>query len=202
MKILTDSAIERLEKGEVIAIPTDTIYGLAARHDRPEAIKQIFEIKKRALSNPLVLFIKDIHELDFFVNKIPDSGRALMKAFWPGPLTLVFNNKNSSSTIAIRIPDHPLILKLLEKTGPLFVTSANISGTPPLKTTSEIEDSFGKNFPILDGNNPKHGAASTILSLNDTLWQIDMPGPISAEDFFKIRGYRTKNKLTITPLLS
>ncbi len=199
MKILIDQASSLLETGAVVAIPTDTVYGLAASFFKKEAINKIFDLKKRASTNPLVLFIKDAKEIDPFVSKIPDGGKSLMNAFWPGPLTLILPSKEVS-TIAIRIPNHPLILSLLEKTGPLFVTSANISGETPKKSITEIEELFGSAFPVLDGELPKIGIASTILSFENNLWQIDRPGPLSSEDFFPILGYATKNKLTITPV--
>ena len=199
MKILIDRASLLLLDNKVVAIPTDTIYGLAVACDKKEAICALYELKKRPSSNPLVLFVKEAKDVDQFVSEIPTGGKALMEAFWPGPLTLVLPSKRSS-TIAIRIPNHPLIISLLEKTGPLFVTSANISGNPPLKSTSEIETTFGTNFPVLDGELPQVGLASTILSFENNLWQIDRHGPISPEDFFPILGYVPKNKLTITPV--
>ena len=198
MKILTEQAIKLLESGAVIAIPTDTVYGLAVSQEKPIAINTLFELKKRPKSNPLVLFIRDINELTYFVEEIPTDGKAIMDAFWPGPLTLVLPAKNSS-TIAIRIPNQVLILNLLKQTGPLFVTSANISGTPPLTTISDIEATFGNNFPVLDGKFQTLGTPSTILSFENNFWQIDRTGPISAEDLFPILGYYPKNKLTFTP---
>lgn len=199
MKILIDQASLLLEKGKVVAIPTDTIYGLAVAYDKKEAIQALYELKKRPPSNPLVLFVKEANEVNQFVSEIPPGGKALMEAFWPGPLTLVLPSKGSS-TIAIRIPNHPLILSLLEKTGPLFVTSANISGNPPLKSISEIEATFGIDFSVLDGELPTVNLASTILSFENNLWQIDRSGPLSSDDLLPILGYRPKNKLTITPI--
>ena len=199
MKILINHALELIENGEVIAIPTDTIYGLAAAYNKPEAAQSIFELKKRPPSNPLVLFIEDLKDLGRFVSKIPAGGKAIMEAFWPGPLTLVLPAINSS-TIAIRIPNHPLILSFLKKSGPLFVTSANISGKPPLASIPEIEATFGSNFPILEGALQSGGIASTILSFENNLWQIDRQGPLSSNDFLQMLGYAPKNKLTFTPI--
>ena len=164
-----------MKQGEVIVIPTDTIYGFAARE---ESVQKIFELKKRSPSNRLVLFVDKIASLDSFIGEIPRGGKELMEAHWPGPLTLVLPSK-SGDTIAIRIPDHALILSLLKQTGPLFVTSANISGELPLLTSAAIEETFGKEFPILEGYVPTQGLASTILSYKEGFWEVDRQGALT-----------------------
>ncbi len=184
MKIFKDQAEKLLIQGSVVAIPTDTIYGLAASYVQKSAIDEIYELKKRPTSNPLVLFIADTSDLFSFVESIPEGGKALIEAFWPGPLTLVLPSKNPGTTIAIRIPNHPLILSLLKTTGPLFVTSANISGSPPLISLKEIETTFGLNFPVLEGELPKTQTPSTILSFKENQWEIDRLGSITKEDLF------------------
>ena len=175
MKILIDNAVARLARGEVICIPTDTIYGFAAK---PGFEEKIFELKQRPKTNPLVLFLDSVDSLPQFIREIPPGGKDLMEAHWPGPLTLVLPGI-FVETLAIRIPDHPLILSLLKETGPLFVTSANLSGTPPLLTAPEIEHSFGTHFPILEGTVPKQGLPSTILSYKEHFWKVDRLGALT-----------------------
>ena len=188
MKILIDQATMLLQMGEVIAIPTDTVYGLAASFSNKQAEEQIYLLKKRPKTSPLVLFVKAVDEIIPFISHVPEGGNAIMNTFWPGPLTIIFPDRKES-TIAIRIPDHPLILSLLQQTGPLFVTSANLSGHPPLKTINEIETTFGTDFPILDGPLPPDAPPSTIISFKNNLWQITRLGALSAKNFKPVLGY-------------
>ena len=172
---MLDEATQFLRAGEVVVIPTDTIYGFAANALGRE---KIYLLKQRPKSNPLVLFVDSVTALEPFIKEIPPGGKELMEAHWPGPLTLVLPAKDEP-TLAIRIRDHPLVLELLKKTGPLFVTSVNISGTPPLKTATEIESVFGEDFPILDGTVPEKGEPSTILSYKEGFWEIDRIGALT-----------------------
>lgn len=197
MKIFKNEALTLLNQGEVIGIPTDTVYGLAVLPNKKKGIKKLYDLKKRPKSNPLVLMIGDKNDLHHFVSSIPRHGNELMDAFWPGPLTIIFNDK-ASSTIAIRIPNHNLILDLLKESGPLLVTSLNISGSPPLETMDEIEKTFGSFFPVLDGDLPIEKKASTIIKFENNRWAIVRCGPLSEEDLSKVLGYCPKKPLTFS----
>jgi L-threonylcarbamoyladenylate synthase len=167
---------QELQKGEVIAIPTETVYGLAAIATDNQAIKTIYHIKKRPSHKPLILLYPSLKtmEKDVFIN---EAVLQLAKHFWPGPLTLILPQKPDSSisplasasshTLAVRIPSSPLILALLEATKtPLTAPSANLSGeTNPLSAT-EVMGSFEGHIPwILDGGPAEDGVPSTLLDM-------------------------------------
>ena len=198
MRISEKEAAERLKNGDVIVIPTDTVYGLAAIYNNKLAIQKIFEIKNRSQKSPLVLFIRDEKELKQFVKLLPPDTKKLIQAYWPGPLTIIFPARkeailpiirSSLSTIAIRIPSHPLALSLIKKTGPLVVTSANLSGQYPIEDLSEMETTFGASFPILESSLPPFGEASTIISYRKKGWYIKRVGALSPLHLYIVLGY-------------
>lgn len=192
MRISFEDAVEQLKSGEVVAIPTETVYGLAASYQHENAIKQIFSLKKRPPSNPLILHISSEEELDFFTKEMPSSALKLAKTFWPGPLTLVLPARKERlspliraglSTVAIRMPSHPLTQKLLKETGPLVAPSANLSGRPSATQGAHIEEDFGESFPFLDGAPSSSGVESTILIWGaDGRWHLGRAGAIPEEE--------------------
>ncbi|NBW70568.1 MAG: threonylcarbamoyl-AMP synthase, partial [Bacteroidetes bacterium] len=129
--------IQRIKNGEVVAIPTETVYGLAAHAWNPVAINRVFSLKNRPSDNPLIIHIAHKDQLDEFIEELSPLHKELMNRFWPGPLTILFpaNSKVLSivtaglPTVALRMPNHPLTLELIRNTGPLVAPSANISGT-------------------------------------------------------------------------
>ena len=132
-----DKAIQLLIQEEVIGIPTETVYGLAGNMFSDKAVRKIFELKKRPLFNPLIVHIGDIHQLNSLANNLPEMAKKLAKHFWPGPLTLLLNKHTKvpdlitggKSTVAIRMPNHPISLSLLEQLSfPLAAPSANPFG--------------------------------------------------------------------------
>lgn len=182
--------IELIKSGDVVAFPTETVYGLGADAWNPSAIKKIFKIKGRPADNPLIVHISDMEQLEDFATDIPDSAKKLMTSFWPGPLTMVFKKKPEVldiitaglNTVAVRIPDHELALKFLSKTGPLVAPSANKSGRPsPTKAEHVLKD-LGSNFPVIDGGATQVGLESTVLDLTSEIPTILRPGKIGKED--------------------
>lgn len=155
-------------------MPTDTVYGLAARLTK-KSINKIYFIKKREKTRPLSLIIKNIDDLNLFTSCIPSFAKKIIKKFWPGPLTLVFEknihnpyNKiiGMENTIGIRIPKNNFVLNLLEKTGPLICTSANISGQVPPITLSKIPMIIkSKVGLIIDNGTIGSGIPSTIIDI-------------------------------------
>lgn len=177
MPIITtevDLAIRDLMAGKPVAIPTETVYGLAAPIDNEHAIRTIFAMKERPLNHPLIVHVAMNWDLTQLVTDIPDYAQQLIKKFWPGPLTLIFNCKSyqinplingGQTTVAIRCPAHPMAQELLEKVNvPLVAPSANPFGKVSPTTALHVYESFfDKNLLILDGGRCSVGIESTIV---------------------------------------
>ncbi|HET8866668.1 MAG TPA: L-threonylcarbamoyladenylate synthase [Gracilimonas sp.] len=182
--------IELIKSGEVVAFPTETVYGLGADAWNPSAIKKIFRLKGRPADNPLIVHISDTEQLEDFAADIPDSAKKLMASFWPGPLTMVLKKKPEVldiitaglDTVAVRMPDDELALAFISKTGPLVAPSANKSGRPsPTKAEHVLKD-LGSNFPVIDGGATQVGLESTVLDLTSEIPTILRPGKIGKEE--------------------
>ena len=185
--------IERLSRGDIAAIPTETVYGLAADAFSDSAIKKIFSTKKRPINHPLIMHIAPQWDLTQWVSYIPDYAYALMESFWPGPLTLILPIKpgainplvtGGQTTIAIRAPNHDLAHELLLKFGkPLVAPSANPFGKISPTTARHVQQAFPTDdFLILDGGRCRVGVESTIISALDYLtYEIARPGIIDEE---------------------
>lgn len=196
MKVSVLKAISLLNQGEVVAVPTETVYGLAAHFQKKSAIEKIFALKKRPKDNPFIVHIADFGQLDFLVKKIPEEFEKL-KTFWPGPLTVVFDAKTELipnivraglKTVAIRMPDHKQTLKVIARTGPVVASSANFSGKPPAICAEQVETNFGKGFPVLDGGVCERGVASTVIRLKEKSWECLREGAISIKALAQILG--------------
>lgn len=196
MIIHKEQAKEILLKGGNIAIPTETVYGLAGLITHPEAIARIYSLKKRPQENPLILHGATIAQILDMVGQVPESFFLLANRFWPGPLTLIVEADNDIHplvtaglpTVAVRIPNHPTTLSLIEEVGPLAAPSANLSGKPSSTKPCHVEKDFGKDFPILDGPLPVHGLESTILGWIDGSWQILRYGFLAKESIEEVLG--------------
>jgi L-threonylcarbamoyladenylate synthase len=198
MRVTQSKAAELLLEGQVVAIPTETVYGLAASVNHPKAIEKLFSLKDRPRSNPLITQLASFEQMENFLHSFPEGMEALVEKFWPGILTLVLpvntqavlsSVRGDLPTAAFRIPGHPITLSLLKETGPLAVPSANKSGLPPATSPEHVEKDFGGDFPLLDGGNCEGGIESTILSYQDKRWFIERVGAISPEDFFEVLNY-------------
>jgi len=163
-----------LKKGGVIAFPTDTVYGLGADAFNSIAVERIYEIKDRSKSHRFPLLIADVKQLTALAEPIPELGWFLANRFWPGGVTLVLSKKDSmpaylasGSTIAVRVPNHPACLILLEHLArPLIGTSANISGQPPALTADQVRQQLGEKIDlIIDGGKCPGGKESTVLDI-------------------------------------
>lgn len=197
MIVTLEKAAQLLTTGHVVAVPTETVYGLAASIHHPLAIANIFTLKKRPSDNPLIVHLANAEELYRYAQEIPATTFALVKAFWPGPLTLVLKANLSINNIiradlptaAFRVPFHPLTHKLLQITGPLVMPSANLSGSPSATSPEHVAHDFGESLPILDGGTCKEGIESTILFYNGSAWEIARLGAIAPEAFKPVLGY-------------
>lgn len=202
-KLKQDAAVaeaaEFLQKGEVVGLPTETVYGLAADALNPKAVRKIFQAKGRPQDNPLIVHIAKKIQLQQLINEdISEKAEKLMSKFWPGPLTIIFSkNKIVPSetsagleTIAVRMPAHPLILAVIEKTGlPLAAPSANTSGFPsPTRARHVYNDLKGKIPLILDGGSCQVGVESTVLDIRSEQVKVLRPGGISREELSQYLG--------------
>jgi len=200
-------AAHYLDQGKAIVFPTETVYGLAARIDRPEAIASIFEIKGRPEFHPLIVHIDSAESLAPWVDEIPKQAEILMKKFWPGALTLVFKKSKAvpslvtggQETVAIRCPAHPLAQRLLEKVGvPLAAPSANRFGELSPTRVTHAQKQLGDRVAFyLDGGPCELGLESTILSLVDGPKLLRL-GSIEKEKLEEVLGeipHQTKHQM-------
>lgn len=198
MRISLQQASELLNQGKVVGVPTETVYGLAASLSHPQAIKQIFLLKNRPAKNPLIIHLANAQDVLRYIKVLPPNYADLVEAFWPGPVTLVLEIKPQTipemvraelKTSAFRVPGHALTHQLLELTGPLVMPSANLSGRPSSTCVEHVEEDFGKEFPVLDGEVCSKGLESTILYFSEGRWAIVRQGALSSEMFVPVLGY-------------
>jgi L-threonylcarbamoyladenylate synthase len=186
-----EQAVRLLRRGEVIGFPTDTVYGLAAVASDERAVRRIFELKGRSLSQPLVLMVASAADLEAWA-EADERARRYMQAWWPGPLTLVLPARpgvgpplasaGGGPTIAARIPDHAVALLLLREAGEaLATTSANRSGEPPALTPLEAAW-LGGLGGVVDGGRAPGGVPSTLLDLSGGEPRVLRQGPIEESE--------------------
>ena len=192
---LLKRAAEIIKKGGLVAFPTETVYGLGVDALNSEAVRRIFEAKGRPPDNPLIVHISDFETAERLAY-LTNTARKLMEKFFPGPLTLVLRKKDivpeittgGLETVAIRMPDHPVALKLIELSEtPIAAPSANISGKPsPTKAEHVIEDFSGKIDCIVDGGETKLGLESTVVDARKEPIEILRPGALTAEELSEV----------------
>jgi L-threonylcarbamoyladenylate synthase len=193
-----ETACELLSSGEVIAIPTETVYGLAGNALNSEAVGKIYSIKNRPRNNPLIVHISHIDCLQYHVKDIPQAALKLAEKFWPGPLTLllpkaahVINEVTAGlPNVAIRMPAHPLTLNLLNMLSfPLAAPSANPYGYISPTSAAHVNNQLGEKIKyILDGGTCIRGIESTIVGFDDNVPVIYRMGIITPDDIKKITG--------------
>lgn len=199
MRLNLSQAISYLRSGQVIAVPTETVYGLAACLDQPEAIEQIFVLKGRPKINPLIIHVSHWSDIEKYVQEFPPHFEALAQSFWPGPLTCVLPLPHQSNvpsivradlpTAGFRVPDLEITRQLIQETGPLVMPSANLSGKPSSTRPEHIEEDFGIDFPILEGGICSKGVESTILFFIENEWVIFRLGALAPQAFIPVLGY-------------
>lgn len=193
-----DLAQQALTANEIIAIPTETVYGLAGNAFSETAIKKIFDLKKRPFYNPLIVHIKSAEYLTKIACNIPEIAIKMAKEFWPGPLTLILNKQQNipdlvtagKPTVAVRVPNHSLTLKLLEKLDfPLAAPSANPFGSISSTSAEHVFNYFKNTLEvILDGGECEKGLESTIIGFEENQPILFRLGAISIEDIEKVTG--------------
>ena len=187
-----DEAVRILRNGGVAAIPTDTVYGLAAAYDDEEAIDRVFRIKSRPSGLAVPLLLNDAKSVERYATNVPESFWALTKTFWPGPLTIVLRKNPLVSdkltaghdTVGLRVPDHWLpryISQSLDKA--ITGTSANLSGSPSLTTAQAVNEQLGHLVDlVIDGGDASGTTASTVLDLSGESPTVLREGSITLDD--------------------
>ena len=198
------TAANIIKNGGLVAIPTETVYGLGANGLDPVAVKKIFEAKGRPQDNPLILHIADASALDTLCHHIPDSAYALAAAFWPGPLTMVLpardivplSTRAGLPSVAVRCPDSDITRDIIRLSGvPVAAPSANISGKPSTTTAEHVRnDHDGRIDCIVDGGACRVGVESTIVDLTETPPRLLRPGGITPEELEAVLGEITVDK--------
>jgi L-threonylcarbamoyladenylate synthase len=188
-----------LRGGGLVALPTETVYGLAARADSAQAIAAIYRTKGRPDFNPLIVHVASLGDAERLA-RFDERARQLAERFWPGPLTLVLPVREGAAvaaavtaglpTIALRMPAHPVMQAVLEQVRlPLAAPSANRSGGVSPTAASHVRGSFGSDAPmILDGGACERGLESTIVALRESGWQLLRPGPIAEREVADMLG--------------
>ncbi|KRF00170.1 MULTISPECIES: L-threonylcarbamoyladenylate synthase [Nocardioides] len=185
-----DAAAAALRRGLLVVLPTDTVYGIAADAFEPDAVQALLDAKGRGRDMPPPVLVSTATTLDALAVGVPDYARALVERFWPGPLTIVCRQQTSlqwdlgetRGTVAVRMPDHELALALLERTGPLAVSSANTTGRPPARDADEVEEMLGADVEVvIDGGPALGGEASTIVDCTGPHGRILRRGALSLD---------------------
>lgn len=188
----TDELVGIMRGGGLVAVPTETVYGLAGNGLDEKAVAEIYEVKGRPEVKPLSLMVHDAASMERYCENVPPQAYTLAKNFWPGPLTIVMKAKPcvpeivraGGETVGLRCPDHPLTLELLEKSGvPFAAPSANPSGEPSPKNADSVLKYFdGKIDAVLDGGECGIGCESTLIDLSRTPYRILRQGALPADE--------------------
>jgi L-threonylcarbamoyladenylate synthase len=190
-----DQAIARLRRGVVVAVPTDTVYGLAASLEHAGAVETLFRLKRRPTSVALPVLVDAREAIDALGVEWPERAVRLSDALWPGPLTIVVavaaefaRSVGGSGSIGFRIPRDEVLLRVLNECGPLAVSSANEHGEPPCQSVEQVLAALGSNellSAVLDGGE-RNGEVSTVVEITQGSWRILRAGSISTEEIERV----------------
>lgn len=203
MQVNLAEAVALLKRGYVVAMPTETVYGLAADARNEDALRQIYRIKQRPADNPLIVHIGSSDQVLDWAETFPPLAQQLANAFWPGPLTLVLPAKSTVSmivragepTVALRVPAHPIAQALLQQTGlGLAAPSANKYTQLSPTTAKHVADGLGEHIPLLDGGACLVGIESTIVAVDGNQWQLLRLGMITEMDIASVAGVKATPK--------
>ncbi len=191
-------AVHILEQGGLVAMPTDTVYGLAASAVTESAVLRIFQVKRRPRSAPLPLLAASSADLTNLARQVPQVAEKLARHFWPGPLTIVVLKSPQipdlvtagQPTVAVRVPDYPLVQAILAACGfPVAVTSANLSGQPALTRAEQVADLFADSLDLRIAAPPcPGGVPSTVIDVTTSPPRLLRPGPIDPGELEQIVG--------------
>ncbi len=201
------TALDHLRAGDAVAIPTETVYGLAADISQPSAIEKIFALKKRPFFDPLIVHVSSRDQLSSLVEEIPPIASQLMEKFWPGPITFVLpkkktvNDKITSglNTVGVRMPNHPVTLELIRQLGsPVAAPSANLFGQTSPTQASHVRDEFGDDVFVLDGGPCLIGVESTVVGFRAGEIIIYRPGGVTKEEIEHfVNGRDTEHRVIV-----
>nr|WP_300682447.1 L-threonylcarbamoyladenylate synthase [Nocardioides sp.] len=189
------AAADALVRGELVVMPTDTVYGIAADAFSPVAVQALLDAKGRGRTMPPPVLISEIATMDALATAVPAWARDLAATFWPGPLTLIFREQSSlqwdlgetRGTVAVRVPDHELALQLLERTGPLAVSSANLTGRPAATDADAAEEMLGDKVAVILDDGPTPGdLPSTIIDATTATPRVLRLGALSLDDLNRV----------------
>ncbi len=192
-----DLAASIIRGGRLAVVPTDTVYGIGAIAADPVAVAEVLAAKGRGRQMPPPVLVPHVDAIDELMVNVPDSAYQLAQRFWPGALTLILQARpdlgwdlgETNGTLAVRMPDHPATVQLLQATGPMAVTSANTTGQPPALTCQEAQDYFGTAVDLyIDGGQSRGGVASTIIDLAAPEPRIIRLGALSLDEINAVAG--------------
>jgi L-threonylcarbamoyladenylate synthase len=192
-----ESAVGAVKNGRLVVLPTDTVYGIGADAFDSTAVAALLSAKGRGRDMPVPVLVGSWHTIEGLALMVPQATRDLIRAFWPGALSLVVRQAPSlqwdlgdaRGTVMLRMPLQPVAIELLREVGPMAVSSANISGRPPAVNADDARDQLGDLVEVyLDAGPSTQQAASTILDLTGAEPRILRPGPVSAESIAAVLG--------------
>ncbi|RVW06688.1 L-threonylcarbamoyladenylate synthase [Rhodococcus spongiicola] len=198
------AAKNALKAGRLVVLPTDTVYGLGADAFDGDAVASLLRAKGRGRDMPVPVLVGSWNTIDGLVYSVRPQARDLIKAFWPGGLSVVVQQAPSLAwdlgdnrgTVMLRMPLHPVALELLRDVGPMAVSSANISGRPPATTVGEARDQLGGAASVyLDGGTATHALASTIVDITSDEPRILREGAVSTADVADVLGVAVETLL-------
>ena len=206
-------AVEALRRGDLVGMPTETVYGLAADAAKPDAVRRIFALKGRPADHPLIVHLGEAAQIDAWAREIPPAARMLAQRFWPGPLTLILKRARGVSdavtggqdTVGLRVPAHPVALALLKAFGGgLAAPSANRFGRVSPTTAQHVREEFGEALPlVLDGGPCQVGIESTIVDLSSGAPRVLRPGRIGLDQLEGALGMKLQaGATTASPRVS
>jgi len=192
-----DAAVHAVSRGEVIVLPTDTVYGVGADAFSPDAVARLLAAKGRDRQTPPPVLIPSVRTVDGLARDVSVAARALMDSFWPGPLTVIVHAQPSLAwdlgetrgTVALRVPDHGAALALLARTGPLAVTSANLTGKAAATSAEDAREQLGPAVSVyLDAGDSPLGIASTIIDATGPALRVVRDGGVSWDKLVEVVG--------------
>ncbi|BBZ08573.1 threonylcarbamoyl-AMP synthase [Mycolicibacterium doricum] len=199
------AAVSALKEGGLVVLPTDTVYGIGADAFNNEAVAALLAAKGRGRDMPVPVLVGSWHTIEGLVYTVPHTARELIRAFWPGALSLVVRQAPSlpwdlgdaHGTVMLRMPLHPVAIELLREVGPMAVSSANISGRPAAVSAADAREQLGDLVDVyLDGGPSEQQAASTIVDLSGVHPRVLRTGPVTAEAVAEVLGVNTESLLT------